>query len=95
MEYIFTVKKKININPDLGLLMESLFVSPIALLAFYLLSQDGNNFFSFSDPIISFWLFLAGAVTLIPLFLWLKGIELAGLGTSGMIFLLPLLVNFY
>jgi chloramphenicol-sensitive protein RarD len=80
------LRKKININPDLGLLMESLFMSPIALLAFYLLSQDGNNFFSFSDPIISFWLFLAGAVTLIPLFLWLKGIELAGLGTSGMIF---------
>ena len=66
--------------------MESLLVSPIALLAFYLLSQDGSNFFSFSDPIISFWLFLAGAVTVIPLFLWLKGIELAGLGTSGMIF---------
>ena len=80
------LRKKININPDLGLLMESLFVSPIALLAFYLLSQDGNNFFSFSDPIISFWLFLAGVVTVIPLFLWLKGVELAGLGTSGMIF---------
>jgi len=58
----------------------------MALLAFYLLSQDGNNFFSFSDPIISFWLFLAGVVTVIPLFLWLKGVELAGLGTSGMIF---------
>ncbi|SVD79167.1 uncharacterized protein METZ01_LOCUS432021, partial [marine metagenome] len=80
------LRKKININPDLGLLMESLFVSPMALLAFYLLSQDGNNFFSFSDPIISFWLFLAGVVTVIPLFLWLKGVELAGLGTSGMIF---------
>jgi len=80
------LRKKININPDLGLLMESLFVSPIALLAFYLLSQDGNNFFSFSDPIISFWLFFAGVVTVIPLFLWLKGVELAGLGTSGMIF---------
>ena len=35
---------------------------------------------------ISFWLFLAGAMTVIPLFLFLKGIELAGLGTSGMIF---------
>jgi chloramphenicol-sensitive protein RarD len=80
------LRKKININPDLGLLIESLFVSPIALLAFYLLSQDGNNFFSFGNPIISSWLFLAGIVTVIPLFLWLKGVELAGLGTSGMIF---------
>ena len=36
----------------------------------------------------SFWLFLAGAMTLIPLFLFLKGVELAGLGPSGMIFFL-------
>jgi len=80
------LRKKINVKPDLGLLIESLFMSPLALLAFYLISQDGNTFFSFNDPIISFWLFLAGAMTLIPLFLWLKGVELAGLGTSGMIF---------
>ena len=80
------LRKKINVDPDMGLLIESLFMSPIALLAFYLIYQDGNNFFSFHEPIVSFWLFLAGAVTLIPLFLWLKGVGLAGLGTSGMIF---------
>ena len=80
------LRKKINVDPDLGLLMESLFMSPIALLVFYFIFLDGNNFFSFSEPIISFWLFLAGAMTLIPLFLFLKSIELAGLGTSGMIF---------
>ena len=80
------LRKKINVDPDSGLLVESLFMSPIALLAFYLITQDGNNFFSFHDPIVSFWLFLAGGVTLIPLFLWLKGVGLAGLGNSGMIF---------
>ena len=80
------LRKKINVDPDLGLLMESLFMSPLALFAFYLISLDGNNFFSFNDPITSFWLFLAGAMTLIPLFLFLKGVHLAGLGTSGMIF---------
>ena len=80
------LRKKINVDPDLGLLMESLFMSPLALFAFYLISLDGNNFFSFIDPITSFWLFLAGAMTLIPLFLFLKGVHLAGLGTSGMIF---------
>ena len=53
---------------------------------FYLITLDGNNFFSPYDLMISFWLFLAGAMTVIPLFLFLKGIELAGLGTSGMIF---------
>ena len=37
---------------------------------------------------IWFWLFLAGAMTLIPLYLYLKGVELAGLGPAGMIFFL-------
>ena len=40
----------------------------------------------FTDPKIAFWLFLAGPMTVIPLFLFLKGVDLAGLGTSGMIF---------
>ena len=35
---------------------------------------------------VSFWLFLAGAMTVIPLFLYVKGVEFAGLGPSGMIF---------
>ena len=33
------------------------------------------------------WLIiLAGPMTLIPLFLYVKGVELAGLGASGMVF---------
>ena len=48
--------------------------------------MDGNNYFTLSDPKISLWLFLAGPMTVIPLFLFLKGVDLAGLGTSGMIF---------
>ena len=31
-------------------------------------------------------LFLAGPMTVIPLFLYIKGVQLAGLGPSGMIF---------
>ena len=80
------LRKKINVEPDIGLLIESSFISPIAIIIFFLISQDGNNYFSLSDPLISFWLFLAGAMTVVPLFLFLKSIELAGLGTSGMIF---------
>lgn len=80
------LRKKIEVDPDLGLLIESSFMTPIALILFYLIAQDGNNFFSFNEPIISFWLFLAGGITLIPLFLFLKGVELSGLGTAGMIF---------
>ena len=80
------LRKKINVESDTGLLIESLFMTPLAILAFYIISFDGNYYFSFSSPKISLWLFLAGPMTVIPLFLFLKGVGLAGLGTSGMIF---------
>ena len=80
------LRKKIKVESDIGLLIESLFVSPLALIIFYLITLDGNYYFSFSNPQIAFWLFLAGPMTVIPLFLFLKGVDLAGLGTSGMIF---------
>ena len=80
------LRKKISVDSDIGLLVESLFISPLALIVFYLLTVDGNYYFSLTDPDIAFWLFLAGPMTVIPLFLFLKGVDLAGLGTSGMIF---------
>ena len=80
------LRKKINVESDVGLLIESLFISPLALIIFYFISLDGNYYFSLTDPEIAFWLFLAGPMTVIPLFLFLKGVDLAGLGNSGMIF---------
>jgi len=80
------LRKKISVETDVGLLTESLFMTPLALIAFYLISLDGNYYFTFSEPKIAFWLFLAGPMTVIPLFLFLRGVDLAGLGTSGMIF---------
>ena len=80
------LRKKVHVESDIGLLIESLFITPLALIVFYLISIDGNYYFSFSDPKIAFWLFLAGPMTVIPLFLFLKGVNLAGLGTSGIIF---------
>ena len=80
------LRKKISVESDIGLLIEGLFITPLALIIFYLISLDGNYYFSFTDPKIAFWLFLAGPMTVIPLFLFLKGVDLAGLGTSGMVF---------
>lgn len=80
------LRKKVSVEPDIGLLVESLFITPLALIIFYLIAIDGNYYFSFADPKIAFWLFLAGPMTVIPLFLFLRGVDLAGLGTSGMIF---------
>ena len=80
------IRKKINIPADIGLFVETLLLSPIAILAFYFISKEGNNFFTFGDLNLAFILFLAGLMTLVPLYLYLKGVELAGLGTTGMIF---------
>ncbi len=80
------LRKKINVQTDIGLFVETAFIAPIALVLFYLIFQKGLNDFSFSNPNIMFLLFLAGPMTVIPLYLYLRGVELAGLGTSGMIF---------
>ena len=89
------IRKKLKVSVDIGLFIESVFMTPFAIIIFYLLTKDGNNFFSPSDLKISFWLFLSGAMTLVPLFLFLKGVELSGLGPSGMIFSLLRRANFY
>jgi chloramphenicol-sensitive protein RarD len=80
------LRKKINVDTDVGLLIESLFILPFALVAFYLIVQEGLNDFTFSNPSLMFILFLAGPMTVIPLFLYVRGVELCGLGATGMIF---------
>ena len=80
------VRKKINVDTDIGLLIESLFIFPFALLAFYLIVKAGLNDFSLSNPSFSLFLILAGPMTVIPLFLYVRGVELIGLGPTGMIF---------
>ena len=80
------IRKKINIDTDLGLLIESLFIFPFALIVFYLIIKNGSNDFSFNKPGLSLFLILAGPMTVIPLFLYVRGVELIGLGATGMIF---------
>ena len=80
------VRKKINVDTDVGLLIESLFLLPFVLIAFYLITKEGYNDFRFSDPQMMLFIFLAGPMTVIPLFLYVRGVELCGLGPTGMIF---------
>ncbi len=80
------VRKKINVDTDVGLLIESLFILPFALLAFYLIASKGYNDFKLSDPSMMLFIYLAGPMTVIPLFLYVRGVELCGLGPTGMIF---------
>ena len=80
------LRKKINVDTDVGLLIESFFILPFALIAFYLIVEKGLNDFTFSNPSMMLLLLLAGPMTVIPLFLYVRGVELCGLGPTGMIF---------
>ena len=80
------VRKKINVDTDIGLLIESLFIFPFALFVFYLIVKNGLNDFNLLNPGFSLFLILAGPMTVIPLFLYVRGVELIGLGPTGMIF---------
>ncbi len=80
------LRKKIHVETDIGLLIESLFILPLILIIFYFIVSENQNNFIFNDPAIMSLIFLAGPMTVIPLFLYVKGVELAGLGASGMVF---------
>ena len=80
------IRKKINIDTDIGLLIESLYILPFAALAFYLIASNNHNDFQASNPPMMLFIFLAGPMTVIPLFLYVRGVELSGLGPTGMIF---------
>ena len=80
------IRKKINVDTDIGLLIESLFILPFALIAFYFVFKNGFNDFSIDNIGLSLFILLAGPMTVIPLFLYVRGVELSGLGPAGMIF---------
>ena len=80
------LRKKINVDTDIGLLIESLFILPFAVVAFYIITINGFNDFGISNPSLSLLLLMAGPMTVIPLFLYIRGVELCGLGPAGMIF---------
>ena len=80
------LRKKIDVDTDIGLFIESLFILPIAIVIFYLIFKNNLNDFSLANPSLLGLIFLAGPMTVIPLFLYIKGVQLSGLGPSGMIF---------
>ena len=80
------LRKKINVDTDIGLFIESLFILPFALIGFYLIAINNLNDFSSVNISLSMLILLAGPMTVIPLFLYVRGVELCGLGPTGMIF---------
>jgi len=80
------LRKKVNVDTDIGLLIESLYIFPFITFAFYLITKNNLNDFDISNPSLMIILMLAGPMTVIPLFLYVRGVELCGLGPTGMIF---------
>ena len=89
------IRKKVEVSSDIGLLIETLLISPIAIVLFIFLIKNNANIFSISEPVLSFYLFWAGLMTLIPLFWYTKGFELIGIGPASMIFFLTPTAQFF
>ena len=84
------IRKKIKVSSDIGLLIETLLISPIAIVLFVYLVNMKMNIFSTAEPILSFYLFWSGFMTLVPLFLYTLGFKIIGIGPASMIlFLTP------
>ena len=79
-------RKKINVDVDLGLLIESMVILPFALIGFFFVYKTGNLDFGLDSLNLSLILTIAGPMTVIPLFFFIKGVHLSGLGPSGMLF---------
>jgi len=89
------IRKKVKVSSDTGLLIETLLISPIAVTLFIFLIENNLNIFSINKPALSFYLFWAGLMTLIPLFCYTKGFELIGIGPASMIFFLTPTAQFF
>ncbi len=89
------IRKKINVSSDIGLLIETILITPIAVLFFLYLSFNDLNIFSLDEPKLSFYLFWSGLMTLVPLFWYTKGFKLIGIGPASMIFFLTPTSQFF
>ena len=78
------IRKKINIDTRYRSFNRKLYISyHLQLIAFYLITINGNNDFKLSNPPMMLFIFLAGPMTVIPLFLYVRGVELCGSRTNG------------
>ena len=89
------IRKKVKVSSDIGLLIETLLLSPIAVILFFFLMKNNLNIFSYNEPLLSFYLFWAGLMTLVPLFWYTKGLNLIGIGPASMIFFLTPTAQFF
>ena len=82
------LRKQINVEPEVGLLYESAFITLVAgPYLIYLFNQD-LGFFLNHTYATSIFLILAGVVTVFPLFFFNLGLKTIPLGLAGVLFYL-------
>ena len=78
------VKKRINISGVMSLFIEVLFLLPFAVLfLFYLFFNNELEFIQNSTLNMSFLLFISGVITITPLLLFAKGVQMVPLYLAG------------
>ena len=80
------LRKLILVETDIGLFVETIFLIPIVIFILFYLNVNHEIVFSISNINLSLILILAGPMTVIPLFFFVRGSELSGLGPASMIF---------
>ena len=88
-------KKKIILSPKAGLLIETVIVSPIAIIYMLYLASTSNITFYTSNNATIIALLLSGAITAIPLMLFAKGAVDIPLYLLGILQYLPPTMQFF
>ena len=82
------LRKQVNVSSEIGLLYESFIITLFATPYLIYLNLDGSGFFLNHSTSTSFFLILAGLVTIFPLFFFNKGLKFIPLGFAGVLFYL-------
>lgn len=78
-------KKLVSIDSEIGLTMETLFISPIALMYMIYLFVTGNHQFLAVSAGLDFIIMISGILTAVPLLLFAKGAQRIPLSMLGFI----------
>ena len=82
------LRKQVNVSSEIGLLYESLIITLFVTPYLIYLNLDGSGFFLNHSTSTSFFLILAGLVTIFPLFFFNRGLKFIPLGFAGVLFYL-------
>ena len=82
------LRKQVNVSSEIGLLYESLIITLFVTPYLIYLNLDGSGFFLNHSTSTSYFLILAGLVTIFPLFFFNRGLKFIPLGFAGVLFYL-------